>query len=54
MDEILTTDKVALIFGVTRKTIQLWFLQGLIKAERVGKRWYCTQAAVDAVLGGSK
>lgn len=50
MDTLLTTEKVADVFGVTPGTIRLWALQGLIKGFRMGKRWYFQSNAIEHVM----
>lgn len=47
---LLTTDKIAPIFGVTPETIRLWALRGWIIGKRIGRSWYFTQDAVDSVM----
>lgn len=50
MVPLLTTAKIAPLFNVTPRTIQLWALRGWIQGKRIGKSWYFAPEAIEHVM----
>ena len=48
----LKVEEVAEIFGVTKETVCRWIKFGIIRGNKVGRRWFISQKEVDRVMGG--
>lgn len=47
--EYMTTEEVAALYHVCKKTVQRWRVAGKLKGVKVGRRWLYTPEAVAAM-----
>lgn len=50
-DELLSLSEAAAISGMTRQHLALLARQGKLRAQRVGRGWITTRAAVEEYMG---